>query len=92
MTKWIENWTGLRNFWAKTVLTLVGLYFVIGTGHKFIFDECNDLKWDTSDTYMMLAGFFLAVGAAVYNAALDAIIEKFKNFLPGQNSKKNDGR
>ncbi|UII79992.1 hypothetical protein [Flagellimonas sp. CMM7] len=78
MTKWIENWTGIRNFGVKTVLAIVGLYFVIGTGHKYVADLCNELKWDSSDTYIMLGGFFLAVGAAVYNVVLDAIIEKFK--------------
>lgn len=78
MTKWVESWTGIRNFFAKTILTIIGLYFVIGTGHKHVADLCNNLKWDASDSYMMLAGFFLAVGAAVYNIALDAIIQKFK--------------
>ncbi len=77
MTKWVENWTGIRNFWAKTVLMVIGLYFVLGTGHKFISDQCNGLNWDVSDTYMMLSGFFLAAGAAVYNVALDAIVQKF---------------
>lgn len=78
MTK-IDNYVGIRNFVVKTILALVGLYFVIGTGHKHVWDLCNELQWDKSDSAMMFCGFALAAGAALYNNMIEAAIERFKS-------------
>lgn len=74
----IDKVTGIRNFLIKTILAMIGLYFVMGTGHKHVQDLCNDLFWDNSDTYMMIAGFILAAGAAFYDRIIDAGIKKFE--------------
>ncbi|WP_394749526.1 hypothetical protein [Spongiimicrobium salis] len=74
----IDKATGIRNFAVKTLLAVIGLYFVIGTGHKHVADLCNELQWDRSDTYLMISGFILAAGAAFYNRIIDAGIKKFE--------------
>lgn len=83
MSEASSKFVNIRNLGVKTVLVIVGLLLVVSALYPFILENfyLTDKveEWDGTEWIMIGVGFFLAVGGAKYNTAMDIILGKFKN-------------
>lgn len=91
-----SRFISVRDFVIKSILGFLGVVVITSQVYPFIMKSFmltdKEETFDSTEWYLLLIGFFLAVGGAYYHKIAEAIAKKFGGENRNKKSEKNDAK